>query len=356
MANKKGAGKTASRSSVTDVVSHLAKNNPATVTRMTETGSIITVPKFLSTGLPTIDHMLGGGIPAGRITEMFSKGEGVGKSSLAAGLMAEMQRKGGTVLLMDTEHGFTEDRLRTFGVDPEEVVFVEPTHIENACQVISDTIKYLKQNDEKSDKMLIVWDSVTGTVSKQEAEAEYDDLQVASSARALSTVIKKLKDEIAKSEVYVVGIVQTRQNIGGGPFAEKHQAAGGNAIKYYAGQRIVMYKAAQSRIKNGTDTVGVKVSMHTEKSRVAAPFQKAVAALLFEEGWDRWKSLFDLLLKLKVVKQKGGYYEIEGHPKSFRQGDFEDVLVGLNTGPKSEIKEKLRDARLTESAIEYFLP
>jgi recombination protein RecA len=323
---------------------------------MTESGSIVTVPKFLSTGLPTIDHMLGGGIPAGRITELFSKGEGVGKSSLAAMLMAEMQRRGGTVLLMDTEHGFTNDRLKTFGVDPENIIKVEPTHIENACQVISDTIKYLKQHDEKSDKVLIVWDSVTGTVSKQEAEAEYEDIQVASSARALSTVIKKLKDEIAKTEVYVICIVQTRQNIGGGPFSEKHQAAGGQAIKYYAGQRIVMYKGANSRLKEGTTILGFKVSMHTEKSRLAAPYQKATAALFFEEGWDRWKSLFDLLLTLKVVKQKGGYYEIEGHPKSFRQGEFEKVLGGLGTGEKSEIKEKLRDARLTEDAIEYFLP
>jgi recombination protein RecA len=301
--------------------------------------------------------MLGGGVPAGRITELFSKGEGVGKSSLAAMLMAEMQRRGGTVLLMDTEHGFTEERLRVFGVDPEEVIMVEPTHIENACQVISDTIKYLKQNDEQSDKMLIVWDSVTGTVSKQEAEAEYEDIQVASSARALSTVIKKLKDEVAKTETYVVCIVQTRQNIGGGPFSEKHQAAGGNAIKYYAGQRVVMYKGAANKIKEaGGQHVGTKVSMHTEKSRLAAPFQKAEAALFFTEGWDRWKSLFDLLLKLKVVKQKGGYYEIEGHSKSFRQGDFEKVLEGLPVGAKSDIKEVLRDARLTEEAIEYFLP
>lgn len=356
MANKKGAASAAPCSSVSDIISHLNKINPSTVTRMTESGSVVTVPKFLSTGLPTIDHMLGGGIPAGRITELFSKGEGVGKSSLAAALMAEMQRQGGTVLLMDTEHGFTNDRLRTFGVDPAEIVMVEPEHIENACQVISDTIKYLKQHDEKSEKMLIVWDSITGTPSKQEAEADYGDLQVASSARALSAVIKKLKDEIAKTEVYVVCITQTRQNIGGGPFAEKHQAAGGMAIKYYAGARIVMYRGAASRIKDGTEVLGFKVSMHTEKSRVAAPYQKAMAVLLFDTGWDRWKSLFDLLLKLGIVKQKGGYYEMEGQPKSFRQNEFETVLGSLPESAKANIRQQLDDARMTSGLIEEFIP
>jgi len=351
---EQGAATAAPSSSITDIISHLQKTSNAHVTRMVDNDSVITTPKFLSTGLPTIDYMLGGGIPAGRITELFSKGEGMGKSSLAAMLMAQMQLKGGTVLLMDTEHGFTIDRLKLFGVNPEEVIYVEPQHIEGACQIIADTIKHLKLRGDDLNKMLIVWDSVTGTSSKAESEADYGDIQVASAPRALSASLKKLKDDIAKSECYVVMITQTRQTIGGGPFAEKHQSTGGLALKYYAGARLVLYRDVGSWIKNGNDKLGIKVSMMTEKSRMSAPYQKAEACLLFDKGYDRWKSFFDLLLVIGIMQQKGGFYEIEGLAKSFRQNDFVETFKALPN--KEDFVERLRVAKLTDEAIRYFIP
>ena len=345
----------ASSSATTGLLNHLQKTSSAHVSRMTDGGSIITTPKFLSTGLPTIDHMMGGGIPAGRITELFSKGEGKGKSSLAAMLMAEMQRRGGVVLLMDTEHGFTSERLKVFGVDPEEIVYVEPAHIEGACQIISDTIKFLKQNNEKQDKFLIIWDSVTGTPCKSEAEADYGDVSFAGAPRALSASIKKLKDEIAKSECYVVMITQTRVNINAGPFAEKQSSTGGMALKYYAGQRLVLSHDANPWLKEGPQKVGMKVTMMTEKSRVAAPYQKADAHLYFDKGFDRWRSLFDLLLKLEIVEQKGGYYSILGSTTNFRAGDFDSVIQGLEEEAKDTIRDKLVAARINSDTISYFL-
>lgn len=350
-----GAAKAApSSSSVTNIISHLSKTSKSHITRMTDNKSVITVPKFLSTGLPTLDHMLGGGIPAGRITELFSKGEGMGKSSLAAMLMAEMQRKGGTVLLMDTEHGFTTERLETFGVNPEGIVYVEPEHIEGACQVISDTIKYLKLQGQDMDKMLIVWDSVTGTPSKMEAEAAYGDITVASSSRALSTSIRKLKDEIAKSECYVVMITQTRVNINAGPFAEKQSAAGGMALKYYAGARLVLYRDANAWIKQEGTKVGMKVTMMAEKSRMVCPYQKASACLIYKTGYDRWKAYFDLLLRLDVLVQKGGYYEMPGYvDKAFRMNDFLEIYKDLED--KTPLIPILKKAKLTDEAIAFFV-
>jgi recombination protein RecA len=356
MASKKGAAEAAPVSSVDGIIDHLKKTSPAYVCRMTEAGSVITVPKFLSTGLPSVDYILGGGIPAGRFTELFSKGEGVGKTSLAAMCMAEMQRQGGTVVFIDTEKGLTDERLVTFGVNPENIIWVEPLHIENACQTIEQILDHVNKNKEAQGKVLVVWDSLTATSSKQEVESDYGDITVASSARALSASIKKLKDVMAHSECYIIGITQTRQNIGGGPFAEQHQAAGGLGVKYYAAQRIVMYRGQSSWLKEGTQRVGVKVSMHTEKSRLAAPYRKAEAHLLFETGYDRWKSLFDLLLLLNVVEQSAGYYTIIGREKSFRQAEFQEVLAELEAKDKLTIVERLKAAKITLPAIQYFIP
>lgn len=346
-----GAAIAAPSSSITiDIVKHLQKANEAYTERMTDAGSVVTIPKFLSTGLPIIDSMLGGGIPAGRITELFSKGEGQGKSSLAASLMYEMQRQGGTVVLMDTEHGFTEDRLRVFGVDPSNVIFVEPKHIENACQVISDILKYLKQKEEVQSNVLIIWDSVTATPSKSEYEADYGDLQVASAARAWSVNIKKLKDEIARSECYVVMVNQTRTNIGQ-MFGEKQQTTGGMAIKYYSGCRLVLYRDQASWLKKAEERIGFKVTMMTEKSRVAAPFKKAVAYLLFDTGFEKERALFDLLLAIGVITQNGAWYSIDGVAKSFQQKEFMDVIKNLDQAVRDKLVAELQKARVTDEAI-----
>jgi recombination protein RecA len=320
---------------------------------MTDAESVVTVPKFLPTGLPNIDDMLGGGIPAGRITELFSKGEGQGKSSLAARLMAEMQARGGTVMLMDTEHGFTEERLRTFGVDPDKIVWVEPNHIESACKTISKTLRYLKKNPEKGDKVLIVWDSVTATPAKQEYEADYGEIQVASAARAWSVNLKKLKDEIAKSEAYVIMINQTRTNIGV-MFGEKQTSTGGMAIRYYAGCRLVLYRGKGAWLKAGTERKGFLVTMEMEKSRLNAPFQKALVPLVFETGWDRWKSLFDLLLKLGIITQHGAYYELEGVDKKFQQKAFPKSFQSLDKAAREALIEKLEARYIDRDSIEVF--
>jgi recombination protein RecA len=320
---------------------------------MTDAGSVVTVPKFLPTGLPNIDDMLGGGIPAGRITELFSKGEGMGKSSLAARLMAEMQSRGGTVVLMDTEHGFTEQRLREFGVNPDKVVWVEPQHIEGGCQIIDSTLKYLKKHPEKGDKVLIVWDSIAASPSKAEYEADYGEIQVASGARAWSVNIKKLKDAIAKSECYVVMINQTRTNIGV-MFGEKQTSTGGIAIKYYAGCRLVLYRGKGSWLKTGTVRKGFLVTMEMEKSRLAAPFQKAVVPLIFDTGWDRWKSLFDLLLKIEWITQKGAYYEMEGADKSFQQKGFPAAFKAMDKPDRERLIKKLEERYIDRATIEEF--
>lgn len=325
-----------------DIIDHLQGLDDAHVSIMGKNKSVIINPKFLSTGLPTIDYMLGGGLAAGRITELWSKGEGIGKSSLAAAAMAEVQRQGGQVMLMDTEHGFTAERLRTFGVDPNKIAYVEPDHIEGACKVISGAIKYMKQQG-KGQKLLIVWDSLTGTQSKQGFDSDYDQILMAAAARSWSAVLLKLKDELAKSEIYVIMINQTRENIGGGPFAEKHKSTGGMAVKYYAAVRLVMYRGAQAWVKNGPQKIGFKVSMHTEKSRLAVPYREGQATLMFETGYDRWKSLFDLLLTLEIMKANGAWYELPGLKKSFQQKDFEKALAELPPAEEEALVEELKE-------------
>jgi len=349
---------TASGSSITlELVDHLRSiGDDVDVSVLSNDEGVIANPKFLPTGLPIIDHMLGGGIPAGRLTELFSKGQGLGKSSLAARLMAEMQAQGGEVILMDTEQGFTNERLEQLGVDLSRVTKVTPNYIEQGGEKISQILKFLKNcKTKREDKVLIVWDSITASPSKQEYEAGYGDMQVASAARAWSSMIKVLKDEVAKSEVYVVLINQTRTNIMQ-MYGEKQQSTGGIAIKYYVGASLVLSRGPGAWLKEGPQKVGFKVSMMTEKSRVAAPYRVAEAYYLFETGYDRWRALFDLLVKLDVIKSNGAWYSIDGVQKSFQVKQFQEVITSLPSDVEDHVIEELEKARITPEGIRYFFP
>lgn len=350
---------TASGSSITlDLVKHLQSidDGDVSIGLLSEDAGVIANPKFLPTGLPIIDHMLGGGIPAGRLTELFSKGQGLGKSSLAACLMVEMQAQGGEVILMDTEQGFTNERLESLGVDLAKVVKICPNYIEQGGEKISQILKHLKESKTKrEDKVLIIWDSITASPSKQEYEADYGDMQVASAARAWSSMIKVLKDEVAKSEVYVVLINQTRTNIMQ-MFGDKQKSTGGIAIKYYVGASLVLSRGANAWLKEGPQKVGFKVSMMTEKSRVAAPYRVAEAYFLFASGYDRWRALFDLLIVLDIIKANGAWYEMEGVTKSFQAKKFKEIITSLPDAVEKKVVKALREARITPEGIAYFFP
>ena len=56
-------------------------------------------------GALTLDLALGGGYPKGRVVEIYGP-ESSGKTTLALHAMAEVQRAGGAVALIDAEHAF----------------------------------------------------------------------------------------------------------------------------------------------------------------------------------------------------------------------------------------------------------
>jgi len=344
-----------------DIVKHLQKKGAAHTTVLSDDNSPVLRPKFLSTQLYTVDRMLGGGIPAGRLTELYSRTEGVGKSTLSAHLMAEMQRIGGVVVLMDTERGFTVERLKELGVDPDKIVFVEPDYIEQACETISQVMQYQDETDGTGGKILVIWDSVTATSSKAEFEANYGDLQVASAARAWSSSLRKLKDELAHHECYVVLLNQTRENIGA-MWGDKRITTGGHGIKFYASCRLKMDVKANAKLKEGTELVGKKITMWTEKNRMAAPYQETTASLFYKHGFDILRSLFDLLVELEVVVRKGAWYSIagfnkpDGTPRSFQTKEFKEVLEEVRKDKKLSgvIIDKLKSVHITDAAISRY--
>ncbi|NCB03546.1 MAG: hypothetical protein EOM67_15550, partial [Spirochaetia bacterium] len=107
-----------------------------------------------------------------------------GKSAVAAGIMANAQKKGLRVALLDSEGTSTPQFMSHFGVDPSKVVRLQLQTIEDVFRSIEFICK--KKIEEGGADWLIVWDSVASTPSKEELEADIEKSSIALMARALS--------------------------------------------------------------------------------------------------------------------------------------------------------------------------
>jgi RecA/RadA recombinase len=70
----------------------------------------------VSTGSLSLDLALGGGIPKGRIIEIYGP-ESSGKTTLTLHAIAEVQRLGGTAAFIDAEHALDPSYAKRIGVD-----------------------------------------------------------------------------------------------------------------------------------------------------------------------------------------------------------------------------------------------
>ncbi|KAM1166458.1 hypothetical protein ACFX2G_026193 [Malus domestica] len=102
------------------------------VTRLGSAGGAL-VETFPS-GCLTLDLALGGGLPTGRIVEIFGP-ESSGKTTLALHAIAE--KLGGNAMLVDAEHAFDPAYSKALGVDVENLIVCQPDHGEMALEKVT---------------------------------------------------------------------------------------------------------------------------------------------------------------------------------------------------------------------------
>ena len=157
-------------------------------------------------GSIALDVSLGGGIPLGRIIELYGY-ESSGKSLIATKAMAEVQKLNGVAALIDFEMSFDPSFARKLGLNPDELIISQPETMEDGLTVIEALA-------ESNATDLIVLDSIAAAVPKAEFEAEVGKQNVALQARILSQFLRKLIGICAKTGCTVICINQMRDNVG----------------------------------------------------------------------------------------------------------------------------------------------
>ena len=197
------------------------------------------------TGSLSLDLALGGGIPKGRIIEIYGP-ESSGKTTLTLHAIAEAQKRGGTAAFVDAEHALDPAYAKRIGVDVDNLLLSQPDNGEQALE-ITETLVRSNAVD------LIVVDSVAALVPRAEIEGDMGDAHMGLQARLMSQALRKLTGVISKSNCTVIFINQIRMKIGV-MFGNPETTTGGNALKFYASVRMDIRRTSQ--IKQGESIIG----------------------------------------------------------------------------------------------------
>ncbi|TAL37508.1 MAG: recombinase RecA [Spirochaetes bacterium] len=252
----------------------------------------------ISTGALELDIALGiGGIPRGRITEIFGP-ESSGKTTLMLHVVAQAQKLGGVAAFVDAEHALDPGYSKKLGVNTDELLVSQPDTGEEALEITEALVRSGAVD-------IVVIDSVAALVPKAEIEGEMGDSHMGLQARLMSQALRKLTGVIAKSKTSVVFINQIRHKIGV-MFGSPETTTGGNALKFYASIRLDIRRI--ETLKNGEEAVGNRVRVKVVKNKVSPPFRQAEFDVMYDSGISREGGMIDMGTSLGIVKKAGTWY------------------------------------------------
>jgi len=255
---------------------------------------IETVP----TGAIALDLALGvGGVPRGRIIEIYGP-ESSGKTTLCQHILAEVQKRGGTVAYIDAEHALDPLYAKACGLDIDEMLIAQPDTGEQALEIVDMLVR-------SGGVDAIVIDSVAALVPRAEIEGDMGDSHVGLQARLMSQALRKLTSAISRSNCIVIFVNQLREKIGV-MFGSPETTTGGKALKFYASVRLDIRRIDQ--IKVGTEVVGGRHKVKVVKNKVAAPFRIAEFDLMYAEGISKEGGLLDVGVDMGLVKKSGAFF------------------------------------------------
>lgn len=307
-----------------------------------------------------LDIILWWGYPEWRVVEMYGP-ESSGKTTIALHAIAQIQKKWETAAFIDAEHALDPIYAQKLGVNIDELLLAQPDYGEQALSIAEELAK-------TGAVKLIVIDSVAAMVPRAEVEGDMGDSHMWLQARMMSQGLRKLTWILAKTGTTCIFINQIRMKIGV-MFGNPETTTGGNALKFYASQRLEIRRG--QKIEENKEPIGYNAKIKIAKNKVAPPFKKLELPVMFNRGYDLETDLIEAAMLFGIVTRAGAFYSIQDQKVQGRdklktllrenetlrtylqetvQQHVSNIRMGKSTAPETEVTETPTNENNNENA------
>jgi recombination protein RecA len=270
------------------------------------------IPEFgrLTTGIPSLDYILDGGYPVGRIIELFGPEE-TGKTTILYEAIVSACKAGLPTLFVDGERSFDKARFKRLGLPDGSLKVIKPDYGEQGFRAIRGASKILGLK-------FVGVDSITALIPHQQFAKE-DENPIALQARMMSNELKLLASSMDNNQTVCILLNQIRTHMAGG--RTWSDTTSGKALRFYSSVRIGLDQAKVTPECRYT-------RIFVRKNKTGAPLRTTVVRIIYGLGVDKDFDLVQLALLKGTVKEIPGEaksnkgvamkYEHEGKRKNWK--------------------------------------
>ena len=296
----------------------------------------------------SLDSILGGGYPQWRVVEIYWP-ESSWKTTLALHAVAEAQKIWENVAFIDAEHALDPVYAKNLGVDVDNLLLSQPDYGEQWLQIAEELAK-------SGTIKLIVIDSVAALTPRSEIEWDMWDSFMWLQARMMSQAMRKLTSIIAKTWTTIIFINQIRLKIWI-VFGNPETTTWGNALKFYASQRIEVRRWEKIEVNKEQTWYVAKIKV--VKNKIAAPHRNTTIVVKYNKWFDKIQDLIEASINIWVIERNGAFYSIWdqkiqwreklwqliGEDKTLRSKLEKQVIASLKGEPEAKEKKEKKEKK-----------
>jgi recombination protein RecA len=289
-----------------------------------------------SSGSLWLDMALWGWYAKWRIVEIYGP-ESSGKTTLTLHAIAECQKAWWVAAFIDAEHALDPEYAKKIGVDIDNLLISQPDYGEQALEIVDALVRSAAVD-------LIVVDSVAALTPKAEIEWDMWDSHMWLQARLMSQALRKITWAMSRSNTTVIFINQIRMKIWV-MFGSPETTTWGNALKFYASQRLDIRRKAKIEqwVAMDKEVMWNLTKVKVIKNKIAPPFREAEFDVMYNEGISKVWEILDIWAHTWVIKKAWAFYSY-GETKLWQGREKCKLFLKENPEIANEIEEVIKNS------------
>ena len=281
----------------------------------------ITDVRKVTTDLLPLDYVLDGGVPEGKIIEIYGE-NGTGKTTISIYILAKFLQKypDKGVVYIDAEYSFNGEWAKKNGVNVEEelaanrLFIMYPKNLDEAFEIIEEALK-------TNEASLIVFDSLPALAPKElyEDQDPVNFSRPGLSAKKQTNFINKISPTLSQTKTTLIVINQMRANIS--PYGASTTQPGAYSFKHAVSTRLEIKK--KDFVGSREAPQGIVSQIKCLKNKTGVPFRSENLVILSNSGLSITQSNIEFLINNGFIPRAGSYYTVGEEKVRGKQGVIE---------------------------------